>query len=97
MGRGRYVSDVELPPRMLHVAFSEGEATAEEKRDQIVPPHIAHVGALLDQLALPIAAVARHVRAKVGAGVGPNGLGISGDGDLVVRGSRARRQKHIPY
>jgi hypothetical protein len=38
------VSDVELP-RMLHVAFSEGEATAEEKRDQIVPPHVAHVGA----------------------------------------------------
>ena len=75
----------------------EGEATAEEERDQIVPPHVAHVGALLDQLALPIAAVARHVRAKVGAGVGPNGLGISGDGDLVVRGSRARRQKHIPY
>ena len=45
MGRGRYVSDVELPPRMLHVAFSEGEAAAEEKRDQIVPPHVAHVGA----------------------------------------------------
>src|SRR5262249_52099960 len=55
----------------------EGEAAAEEKRDQVIPPHVADGGALLGELAFPVDAVAGHVGAKVGPRGGTNGLRIT--------------------
>jgi hypothetical protein len=43
----------------------EGQAAAQQKRDQIVPPEIADVASLLGQLAFAVDAVARQIRAEV--------------------------------
>jgi hypothetical protein len=81
----------------------EGEATAEEERDQIVPPHVADVGALLGQLASPVDAVAGHVGTEVGPGGRTQRLRITRDGDLddgarlgVARAEGGELGGHVP-
>ena len=69
----------------LHQRVLEGERTAQQETDEIVAPPAEQVGRLLDQFAVAIDAVARHIGAKVGAGGGVARFGTAGIGDVEQR------------
>jgi hypothetical protein len=66
----------------------EGQATAEQKRDEIVPPEVPDVAPLLDQFALAVDAVGRQVGAQVCPRRGASRLWITGWSDLHERAGR---------
>src|SRR5262249_56748877 len=66
----------------------EGQAAAQQKRDQIAPPDVSDVAASVNQLTLAVDAVARHVGADVRAWGGVNGLRLTRRQDLDDRARR---------
>src|SRR5262245_1264745 len=81
----------------LHVAHGyprvdqrvlKGKAAAQEKGDQIIPPEVADVATLLDQLAPAVDAVARQIRAEVCSRGGAHRLRITRWSDLDKRAGR---------
>jgi hypothetical protein len=64
-GHGGVVLDVAQAQARLQQRELEGERAAQHERHEIVRPVLADVGQLLDQLAVPEDAVARHVGADV--------------------------------